>query len=128
GSGTMYKRHIALASLLVWAAQCSLSVYGALPSVTVAATDPNATIGTTDPGVLTFSRTTGTATNLVVNFALGGTAVKWTDYRRIPEGDMPVSVTIPAGSASTTLAIYGFDNTTLANPETVSFTVSPDSA
>src|SRR2546421_638724 len=66
----MYKRHIALASLLVWAAQCSLSVYGALPSVTVAATDPNATIGTTDPGVLTFSRTIGTTTGTGGN---GGT-------------------------------------------------------
>ena len=57
---------------------------------------------------------------------LSGSAAKWTDYRRLPEGDMPVSITIPAGEASATLTIYAMANSTLANPQTVSLTLIPD--
>jgi hypothetical protein len=32
----------------------------------------------------------GITNSLTVNYALGGTAAKWTDYYRLPEGDMPV--------------------------------------
>jgi len=70
-----------------------------LPSVTVAATAPSAAIGGSATGLITFSRTGNTANSLTVSFSLSGTAVKWTDYYRLPQGDMPESVTIPAGSA-----------------------------
>jgi len=39
-----------------------------------------------------------------VNYNLTGSAVKWNDYRR-PQGDMPVSITIPVGATSATLTI-----------------------
>ncbi len=100
----------------------------ALPSVTVAATDPTAAIDGSSTGLLTFSRTGDTGAALTVNFALGGTAVKWTDYYRLPEGDMPVAVTIPAGASSATLAITAKGNTTGANPETAVFSLSADSS
>lgn len=99
-----------------------------VPAVTVAATDASALIGSaSDTAKITFTRTGGTTTPLLVKFALGGSAVKWLDYRRV-EGDMPVEVTIPAGSATATLTILGMANITNANPETASFTVSPDTA
>jgi hypothetical protein len=103
-------------------------LYATVPTVSVVASDPTATIGTTDPGVFTFTLSGSTAASLAVNFSLGGSAVKWNDYRRLPEGDMPVSITIPAGAASAALTIYATDNSTLANPETVSLTLSPDAA
>ena len=95
----------------------------AAPTLTVVASDPTATIGTTDSGAFTFTRDGSTSASLTVNYSLGGSAVKWTDYRRMPEGDMPVSVTIPAGAVSTTLTIFALTNSTQANPQTVSLTL-----
>jgi hypothetical protein len=95
------------------------------PTVTVSATSATATIGTTNNGVFNFSRTGSTSAALTVNYTLGGTAVKWNDYRT-PQGDMPVTVTIPAGVASTALTIVGITNSMAANPETVVLSLSPD--
>ena len=98
-----------------------------LPTVTVTATDATASSAGPDAGSFTFSRTGDPGPALTVNYALGGSAVRWYDYRR-PEGDMPDSVTIPAGSASTTMTIDAVANTTGADPETVVLTLSPDAA
>ncbi|HZP61573.1 MAG TPA: hypothetical protein VFB27_14710, partial [Opitutaceae bacterium] len=63
------------------------STLSARPTVTVAATDPTATIGSTsDTALLTFTRTGSTTAALTVNYSLGGTAAKWTDYYRLPQG------------------------------------------
>ncbi len=99
-----------------------------LPSVTVAATAPTATIGTANYGAFTFTRTGSTGSALTVNYTLGGTAVKWTDYRRPVEGDMPVSITIPAGASSCTMNIAAIGNAYNVNPETASLTLSTDPA
>ena len=97
-----------------------------LPSITIAATAPNAAMDGSATGLLTFSRSGDTTSAVTVNFALGGTAVKWTDYYRLPQGDMPVAVTIPAGTASATLAITAKANSTGAIPESATFTLSAD--
>jgi len=96
------------------------------PTVTVAATNPTATIGATTTGLITFTRTGATTSALTVSYSLTGTAAKWTDYYRLPQGDMPVAVTIPAGSSSASLAITARNNVTNANPETAVFTLSAD--
>jgi sulfur relay (sulfurtransferase) complex TusBCD TusD component (DsrE family) len=96
-----------------------------LPTVAVVATDATATIGTTDHAAITFTRTGDTSAALTVNYTLGGTAVKWIDYRR-PEGDMPVSVTIPAGTASYTMTIIGVTNATAADPHTAVFALAAE--
>jgi hypothetical protein len=98
-----------------------------LPMVRVVATVPTAVIGTTSYGALTFTRTGSTSSALTVNYTTGGTAVKWTDYRRPVTGDMPVSITIPAGASSYTMNIMGVTNSTGANPETASLTLSASS-
>ncbi len=103
-------------------------LYAATLTVSVVANDPTATIGTTDQAAFTFTREGSTAASLAIHYSLGGSAAKWTDYRRLPEGDMPVSITIPAGELSTTLTIHAITNSTLANPQTVSLSLLPDAA
>ena len=100
----------------------------ALNTVTVNATDTTATIGSsTDTALVTFARGGSTTAGLTVKFALGGSAVKGVDYRRI-EGDMPESITIPAGASSATMMILALANSTNANPQTATFTLSSDAA
>jgi len=96
----------------------------ATPTLTVAATNATASIDGNQVGLLTFSRTGSTATAQTINFSLTGTAAKWTDYYRLPQGDMPTSVTIPAGSTTTTLSVTARANSTNANPETAVFTLA----
>ena len=99
----------------------------ATATVSVTASDPTAVIGTSDTGTFTFTRTGNTSAPLTVNYSLGGSATKWIDYRR-PEGDMPTSVTIPAGASSYAMTIVAVANVTQANPPTVSLTLLPDAA
>jgi hypothetical protein len=96
------------------------------PTVSVAATDTTATIGkSSDMAAYTFSRTGSTAKAMTVKFKLGGTAAKWTDYRR-PKGDMPESIVIPAGAASAKLNLVAIANSTGAKPATVVLTLEGD--
>jgi hypothetical protein len=96
-------------------------------TVRVKASDPTAVMGTSDTAAFTFTRTGDTSAPLTVNFSLGGSAEKWIDYRR-PEGDMPTSVTIPAGASSYTMTIVAMANVTQAKSRTVSVKLLPDGA
>ncbi|HEY1173672.1 MAG TPA: glycoside hydrolase family 9 protein [Verrucomicrobiae bacterium] len=98
-----------------------------MPTVTASVTDATAVIGTTDNAVISFTRTGDTSSALLVNYNLGGSAVKWTDYRR-PEGDMPVAITIPAGSASANLTLVAVANVGAVNPQTVALTLATNAA
>ena len=95
------------------------------PVVTMTATDASATEGGTDPAVLTFTRTGSTVSALTVNFTLSGSATPGIDYRRY-EGDMPVSITISAGSSSATLTLYAWDDTEVESSENVTLAIAPD--
>src|SRR5205085_5899587 len=55
-------------------------------TVSVTASASTAVIGSTTYGAFTFARTGDTSAALTVNYALGGTAVKWNDYYRVPNG------------------------------------------
>ncbi|MDB6115758.1 MAG: hypothetical protein JWQ62_2703, partial [Lacunisphaera sp.] len=107
-------------------ARATLFAENGLPTVTVAATDASATIGSSDNAVYTFTRAGSTTDAITVNFKFSGNSVKWVDYRR-PEGDMPESLTIPAGQASATLTVCAMANSTGANPETVVLTLADGS-
>ncbi|MBE0546019.1 MAG: glycoside hydrolase family 9 protein [Verrucomicrobia bacterium] len=123
----IWKRRCVVLGIL-GAGQGVSMLYAAALAVSVVASDPTATIGTTDSAAFTFTREGSTAASLAVHYSLGGSAAKWTDYRRLPEGDMPVSITIPAGEVSATLTIYALANSTLANPQTVSLSLLPNAA
>jgi hypothetical protein len=99
-----------------------------LPVISVTAAVSTAVIGTTNYGAFTFTRTDDTTLPLTVNYSLGGTAVKWDDYRRPVEGDMPESITIPAGASAYTMNIAAIGNENNVNPETASLTLSTDPA
>ena len=95
-----------------------------LPTVSVSASDASATIGTTDTGAFTFTRTGGTTSNLVINYTLSGTAIAGADYLQLGGGALPTFVTIPTGSASTTLTIQALANSTGASSEIASLTLA----
>ena len=92
-----------------------------LPYVSVTATDDTAKLGSTsDTMTFTFTRTGGnTANPLEIEFALSGSAVKWTDYWRPSGGDMPQKLTIPAGATSVSITLAARANSTNATPHTV---------
>jgi hypothetical protein len=97
-----------------------------LPTISVASMVSTAVIGTTNYGTLTFTRTGDSTLALTVNYTLSGTAIKWDDYRRPVQGDMPVSIVIPAGASSYTMNIAAIGNEYNVNPETASLTLSTD--
>src|SRR5581483_3282826 len=99
GRATFDKTGKAGASAGTSTASGSSSSAATVTTVAIAAADSSIAIGGQDNATLTFTRTGDTSAALLVKFALGGSAVKWLDYRR-PEGDMPVEITIPAGSSS----------------------------
>jgi len=96
---------------------------GIPPTVSVDATTPLAIIHGAN-GAFTFTRTGSTKAPLRVYYTLGGTAVRLKDYCRAGLGTMPLSIAFPAGSSSVTMRIAARNNTTQANPETVTLTLS----
>jgi glycosyl hydrolase family 9/cellulase-like Ig domain-containing protein len=102
-------------------AVADLFAQNSLPTVTVSVTDSTMTKGvSSDTASFTINRSGSTAAPLTVTMQPGGTATKWNDYRR-PQGDMPESFTIPAGSNSFTVQMYAVAN---ANPGTLTGTYS----
>jgi hypothetical protein len=98
-----------------------------LPSVTVTASDAKAAEAGLDPGMFTFTRTGGTTSALTVNYDLSGSATRWNDYRT-SEGDMPDSITIPAGASSATLTFHPVSDTEVEGTESVILSIAPDAA
>lgn len=92
-------------------------------TLTVIANDATATVGTSDTASFTFTRVGNTSTDLTVQFQLSGSAIKWIDYRR-PEGDMPESLTIPAGQSSATMTIVALTNSTGVQPHNLTVTLA----
>ncbi len=99
-----------------------------LSTINVKATDAVATVGNEkDKAVYTFTRTGDSSKPVTVSFKLSGTAAKWTDYRR-PQGDMPESITIPAGKDSANLPLLAMANSSGQKTATVVLTLEPNKA
>ncbi|HWQ93141.1 MAG TPA: hypothetical protein VN673_15815, partial [Clostridia bacterium] len=71
-------------------------------TITVAATTDHASRLTAEPGVFTVTRNGDTSKELVVNYALSGTATDGLDYQSSPSG---ACVTIPAGAGDANVII-----------------------
>jgi hypothetical protein len=93
------------------------------PVVSISATDAAASELGLDGGVFTVSRTGPTSAPLTVQLSFTGTAAGGTDYTALP-----ASVTIPAGSASATVAVTPIADSLAEGPETVIATLAPDPA
>lgn len=92
---------------------------GTVP-VQIIATDPVTREGTNDVARLTLQRpSTATATDLVVNYSISGTA-QGNDYRPLPG-----TVTIPAGSSTATIVVEALADTRAEGTETVIITLQP---
>src|SRR5262249_45609614 len=76
---------------------------------------------TAQAGLVTFTRNGDTSTNLVVKYALDGTAVGGIDYSVSPAGP---SVTIPAGASSATLSIVPRASTNVVAGSSLSLRVA----
>jgi regulation of enolase protein 1 (concanavalin A-like superfamily) len=93
------------------------------PVVSIAATDASAAEAALDTGTFTVSRTGPTAAPLTVSLARSGTAVSGTDYSTIAT---PLSLVIPAGSASATVTVTPIQDALIEGPETVIETINTD--
>lgn len=117
-----------------------------LPTVRIEATDSNAfeatgslPTGESREGVFTFTRQdaagnapTDLSSSLTVNFTVNaagtGAAENGVDYNGNPAAAITTSVTIPANSTTATVNIDPFDDTLNEGNETVTFTITPDTA
>jgi hypothetical protein len=109
-------------------ASTDASATNGFPTVSVVATDASAAKAALDPGVWTFTRTGDTSADLIVYFQFSGTATKWNDYYRYPQGDMPEQFTIPAGSATAALTIRVNPTSTITGPETAILNINPNTS
>jgi len=93
-----------------------------LPAVTIAATVATASEAGTATGTFTITRTGSTASSLLVNLTIGGTATPGSDYTTITS-----PVTIAAGSATKTVTVTPIDDIAVEPAETVILTVAAGS-
>ena len=88
-------------------------------SITIVATDTTATEAGTTTGQFTVTRNGLTVSALAVNFTIGGSAANGSDYTTITS-----PVTIPAGSASTTITVTPIDDSVVESDETVALSLA----
>lgn len=96
-----------------------LSITNDAPLVMIDCIDPIASTQPVDSGTFVVTRTGSTATSLVVDYTLGGSASNATHY------NAPTSVTIPAGDSSATIAIAPVSNIHAAGRRDIVATLSP---
>lgn len=113
----------AVAALVAIAAVTPVRAQATSPTLSLSAS--NVIVNEGKSTVVTVTRTGSTASALTVNFALTGTATKWNDYRRTPQGDMPVSLVIPAGSSRAQMTIAAVNDSLKEGSETATFTLQP---
>ena len=89
------------------------------PTVTVTASDASAGENPTNAGTYTITRTGSTASPLVVNYTLGGSATNGTDYTSLSG-----SVTIAAGASTASVSVTPTSDTALEGDENVVLTLS----
>lgn len=94
-----------------------------LPTVTVIASDAEASEAGLDPGVLTFSRTGDTATNLTLRYTISGTATAGPDYQK-----KSGIVRIKSGQSIRTITIKPKEDKKVEGAESVIATLSPNTA
>lgn len=94
-----------------------------LPAVTVAATDDTAAEIDGSAAVVTFTRSGDTGLPLLVPVTTGGTAVSGTDFVALP-----TTVTIPAGSATTTLTVTPVSDSLAQGMRSLTVAVAADFA
>jgi hypothetical protein len=101
----------------------TVAIADAAPVVSVAAFDAAAAEAGPDLGTFRFSRTGALTSSLTVTYTLTGTAVNGTDYQAIP-----LTVTFPAGQATTDVFVIPLADGTAEPVETAILTVTDGAA
>jgi hypothetical protein len=91
------------------------------PIVSVSATDPSASEPGNASGAFTVSRTGSTASSLLVDLLVGGSAVESSDYVNVPS-----PVVFGQGVSRLAISIEPRDDTQIEGPETVTLAVAPE--
>ncbi|HYG75504.1 MAG TPA: Ig-like domain-containing protein [Planctomycetota bacterium] len=92
------------------------------PTVTIATSSSGIEGGTANP-LFTISRTGDTSNPLVVRYSFGGGAINGTDFTALP-----LTATIPAGSASVAVEPLVIDDTDIEGTESLSISLLEDAA
>jgi thermitase len=100
-------------------ALAAITSTASLPEVTISATDPDASEDATEPGVFTIHRSGPTTGDLVVSYAVSGSATSGSDY-----ASLGTSVTIPSGADSATVTLRPVDDGIIEGSETVVLTLA----
>ena len=95
----------------------------ALPTLTISSPDATATEAEPTTSSFLLTRTRSTAASLAVNYTIGGTATKGSDYQSLPQ-----SVTIPSRSSTVTIIVTPIDDSIGEGNETVVATLAADAA
>lgn len=112
---------------LGWPASATVTITGdPLPLVSIMAAQPEASFPVGQPATLTITRTGPINAALTVGLSLSGPAINGADYQLSGPGFQPVdnTVTIAAGSASTTITVTPLDNGQYVTTANVSLTSS----
>ena len=91
-------------------------------SLSIAATDASAAEAGQEPGLFTISRSGNTASELLVNLSITGTATSGSDFQPIT-----TPVVLAAGAASVAVAVTPVDDLAAEGPETVVATLNSGS-
>jgi hypothetical protein len=94
-----------------------------LPTVTITASDASAGEAASNTGTYTITRTGSISAALTISVATSGSAVSGSDYTALP-----ASVTIPAGSASTTLTLTPVNDSMVESTESATLSISASAA
>ena len=113
--------HVALANGIYTAT--SMTKATALPTVSLRAATPKLFEKKPKPGAFIVSRTGSTAADLIVDYAIGGTATNGSDYNTLSG-----SVTIPATKKTATIIVTPIDDTAIEPAETLELAVLPAAA
>ena len=90
------------------------------PTVSITASDSSASEPGSNTGKFTITRTGSTASALVINYSIGGSASNGNDYNAL-DGD----ITIPAGSSSVDVVVTPKDDQSVEHTEIVTLTLQP---
>lgn len=103
--------------------QFTISVAQALSNVSMQVVDGTGAESGSDPITFAINRTGNTSGELVVRYAITGSATNGVDYAQLP-----ASVTIPAGQSSATVTVIPVNDVQIEGNETVTLTILPDVA
>ena len=96
-----------------------------LPNITVQVASPSVAEDGPQKLTYTFTASAASATPIVVNYAISGTATAASDFTGLPAGTGVRSITIPANATTASVAVFPIPDAEIEYDETVVLTLLP---